>query len=191
MWKIVWPKKRWIFHEIICANKCWIWQMNFEQVNKWTRKIHANLSWLTSVSKMRSYLVWQIFIEYCMSNWQEVPFSECRTACVHLINGRITSIALVLVKDSEVHAFLSFYSSYSKLPVINGQTVTLTLPGNYNVQNINWLAIWSRTQNTNLGYVMIPSGLNVPPTLAGVSAGTSNSQPPSVCTSRNIILSVQ
>ncbi|GAU94254.1 hypothetical protein RvY_06065 [Ramazzottius varieornatus] len=76
-------------------------------------------------------------------------------------------------------AIIPYANSYAKLPVISGQTVTLTLPGNYNIQNINWLAIWSRTQNTNLGYVMIPSGLNVPPALAGISAGTSNSQPPS------------
>ena len=61
------------------------------------------------------------------------------------------------------------YCSYAKLPAINGQTFTLTLPANLNVQTINWLAVWSRAAGMSLAYVMIPSGLNVPPSLAGAT----------------------
>ncbi|OQV24598.1 Protein Skeletor, isoforms D/E [Hypsibius exemplaris] len=77
-------------------------------------------------------------------------------------------------QPSSQGTIVPFQNSYTKLPPINGQTFTLTLPANFNVMNVNWLAVWSRQLNLNLGYVMIPGGLNVPPTLAG----SAQSSPP-------------
>lgn len=46
-----------------------------------------------------------------------------------------------------------------------GETITLELPGDMTIFNIDWLAIFDLETNTNFGSVLIPDGLNVPPSL--------------------------
>lgn len=55
--------------------------------------------------------------------------------------------------------------SLDPLRKYEGETVTLELPGDMTIFNIDWLAIFDLDTNTNYGSVLIPDGLNVPPSL--------------------------
>lgn len=55
-----------------------------------------------------------------------------------------------------------------------GETVTLELPGDMTIFNIDWLAIFDLDTNTNYGSVLIPDGLNVPPSLIKIQVLTDN-----------------
>ena len=52
----------------------------------------------------------------------------------------------------------------------NGKRVTLQLPGNLTVFDINWFSIYDVTHSRSLGYVIIPGpdSINVPPALVDV-----------------------
>lgn len=50
----------------------------------------------------------------------------------------------------------------------NGKNVTLELPGDLTIFNIDWFSIFDLETKENLGSVIIPDGLNVPPSLVQV-----------------------
>lgn len=47
----------------------------------------------------------------------------------------------------------------------DGETIILELPGDMTIFNIDWLAVFDLETNTNFGSILIPDGLNVPPSL--------------------------
>lgn len=48
--------------------------------------------------------------------------------------------------------------------------VVIQLPGEMTVFNIDWLSIYDVKAKTNFGFVIIPDGLNVPPSLVKVNS---------------------
>lgn len=49
-----------------------------------------------------------------------------------------------------------------------GDTITLELPGDMTIFSIDWLAVYDVQTNENFGSVLIPDGLNVPPSLVRI-----------------------
>lgn len=49
-----------------------------------------------------------------------------------------------------------------------GEDVIIQLPGDMTVFNIDWLSIFDVKSKSNYGSVIIPDGLNVPPSLVKV-----------------------
>ncbi|XP_037030549.1 protein Skeletor, isoforms B/C [Bradysia coprophila] len=54
-----------------------------------------------------------------------------------------------------------------------GETVTLELPGDTTVFNIDWISIFDLETNENFGSSLIQSGLNVPPSLVQIQPHTA------------------
>lgn len=50
----------------------------------------------------------------------------------------------------------------------NKETVTLELPGEKTIFDIKWISIFDLESNENFGHILIPDGLNVPPSLVKV-----------------------
>ena len=48
------------------------------------------------------------------------------------------------------------------------QDVILQLPGNQTIFNIDWIAVYNRETKQSLGHVIVPEGLNVPPSLVSI-----------------------
>lgn len=46
-----------------------------------------------------------------------------------------------------------------------GETITLELPGDMTISEIDWISVYDLETNKNFGSVLIPNGLNVPPSL--------------------------
>lgn len=59
-------------------------------------------------------------------------------------------------------------SSLDPLRKYEGETVTLELPGDTTVFNIDWISIFDLETNQNFGSSLIQSGLNVPPSLVKI-----------------------
>ncbi|CAM1329807.1 Uncharacterised protein PB.1026, partial [Pycnogonum litorale] len=57
---------------------------------------------------------------------------------------------------------------YSRLQSYDEKDITLELPGKMTVFNVNWLSVWNNQTHENYGHVMIPDGLNIPPSLVEV-----------------------
>lgn len=68
---------------------------------------------------------------------------------------------------------LEIVPSLDPLRKYEGETVTLELPGDMTIFNIDWLAIFDLDTNTNYGSVLIPDGLNVPPSLIKIQVYTN------------------
>lgn len=49
-----------------------------------------------------------------------------------------------------------------------GETITLEIPGDLTIFNIDWFSIFDQDTKQNLGSIIIPDGLNVPPSLVKV-----------------------
>jgi hypothetical protein len=64
------------------------------------------------------------------------------------------------------HGFSLF--SFEPLRSYSQEDVTLTLPGELKMENIDWVAVYDKTGNRALAYASIPSDLNVPPNLNNV-----------------------
>lgn len=58
-----------------------------------------------------------------------------------------------------------FYYSLDPLRKYNGETVRLELPGDLIIFNVDWFSIFDVENKDNLGSIIIPDGLNVPPSL--------------------------
>lgn len=60
----------------------------------------------------------------------------------------------------------------------DGETITIELPGDMTIFNIDWLAVFDLNTDQNYGSVLIPDGLNVPPSLVKiiVSPGALNQE---------------
>lgn len=58
--------------------------------------------------------------------------------------------------------------SLDPLPAYHGKTITLELPGDLTIFDIAWFSIFDLETNENLGSIVIPDGLNVPPSLVKV-----------------------
>ena len=54
------------------------------------------------------------------------------------------------------------------LRTYKGEDVVIQLPGEMTVFKIDWISIYDVKTKTNLGSVIVPSGLNVPPSLVKV-----------------------
>ena len=54
------------------------------------------------------------------------------------------------------------------LPRYEDQDVILQLPGNQTIFNIDWIAVYNRETKQSFGHVIVPEGLNVPPSLVSV-----------------------
>lgn len=48
----------------------------------------------------------------------------------------------------------------------DGETITLNLPGEITIFEIDWIAIWDEETSENFGSVSLPEGLNIPPSLS-------------------------
>jgi hypothetical protein len=56
--------------------------------------------------------------------------------------------------------------SYGRLrSEYKGKNITIQLPGNLTVYDIEWLSMWCIQYKQNFGYVSFPKNLNVPPAL--------------------------
>ncbi|XKL66519.1 hypothetical protein PGB90_009939 [Kerria lacca] len=60
------------------------------------------------------------------------------------------------------------------LRIYEGEDIELQLPGNLQVYDIDWLAVWCVKFNHNFGHVMIPKDLDVPPSLGQTKISTSS-----------------
>lgn len=58
--------------------------------------------------------------------------------------------------------------SLDPLRAYTGETITLELPGDLTIFNIDWFSIFDQDTKSNLGSIIIPDGLNVPPSLVKV-----------------------
>ena len=58
--------------------------------------------------------------------------------------------------------------SLDPLKAYKNKTITLELPGDLTIFNIDWFSVFDHDTNTNLGSVIIPEALNVPPSLVKV-----------------------
>lgn len=58
--------------------------------------------------------------------------------------------------------------SLDPLRLYNEETITLELPGDVTIFNIDWLSVYDVASKENLGFVIIPDDPNVPPSLASV-----------------------
>ncbi|XP_025837315.1 protein Skeletor, isoforms B/C-like [Agrilus planipennis] len=70
--------------------------------------------------------------------------------------------------NSKGHKIPDEYGYLDSLRAYKNQTITLELPGDLTVFNIDWLSIFDFENKANLGSILITSGLNVPPSLVKV-----------------------
>lgn len=63
---------------------------------------------------------------------------------------------------------MSWYSLDS-LRIYTGETITLELPGDLTIFDIDWFSIYDVANKQNLGSVIIPDEPNVPPSLAKIA----------------------
>lgn len=56
----------------------------------------------------------------------------------------------------------------------DGETITLELPGDMTIFDINWISVFDLQTNENFGAVLIPEGLNVPPSLTTIQQHKSS-----------------
>ncbi|XP_029163998.1 uncharacterized protein LOC114935347 isoform X2 [Nylanderia fulva] len=66
------------------------------------------------------------------------------------------------------------YGYMDSLRVYNDEDVILQLPGDMTVFNIDWISIFDVKTKSNYGSVIIPDGLNVPPSLIKVTKQTQS-----------------
>ena len=59
-------------------------------------------------------------------------------------------------------------TGYDKLNRYTGQILTLRLPGETTVLDIDWLCVWDPTYSQSYGYVLVPANLNIPPSLGSL-----------------------
>lgn len=57
----------------------------------------------------------------------------------------------------------------------DGETITLELPGDSTIFHIDWISIFDLETNRDYGSILIPDGLNVPPSLIKIQVYISNS----------------
>lgn len=62
----------------------------------------------------------------------------------------------------------SNHCSLDKLRKYSDETVVLQLPGDLNIFQIDWLSVFDLETKQSCGSVIIPDGLNVPPSLVTV-----------------------
>jgi hypothetical protein len=72
--------------------------------------------------------------------------------------------------SDQVYCWLPTSSRFSldALRAYKGETITLELPGDLTIFNIDWFSIFDLETKENLGSIIIPEGLNVPPSLVKV-----------------------
>lgn len=86
--------------------------------------------------------------------------------------------------DSEFHKTIICYNIKSKLKHFSassldplrkytGETITLELPGDLTIFEIDWISIYDLEANENFGSVIISDDLNVPPSLIKIQPHTS------------------
>lgn len=59
----------------------------------------------------------------------------------------------------------------------NTETITLELPGDLTIFNIDWFSVFDISTQQNLGSIIIPDGLNVPPSLIKVIVSSQFPKP--------------
>lgn len=69
--------------------------------------------------------------------------------------------------------FLSTFSM-DTIREYNNEDIILELPGDMSIFNIDWLSIFDVKTKSNYGSVIIPDGLNVPPSLVKVIKQTQS-----------------
>lgn len=67
-----------------------------------------------------------------------------------------------------------FRFSLDPLRKYTGETITLELPGDMNIFEIDWISIFDLETNENFGSLIISDGLNVPPSLIKIQPHTSS-----------------
>ncbi|XP_063880815.1 protein Skeletor, isoforms B/C-like [Scylla paramamosain] len=55
--------------------------------------------------------------------------------------------------------------SEEPLKKYSGKTIVITLPGELTVFDVDYLGVWCRAFSANFGHILLPSSLNVPPSL--------------------------
>lgn len=60
---------------------------------------------------------------------------------------------------------ISLFKSLDPLRRYDSKDIILQLPGDLTIFEIDWLAVFDPQTNENCGWVIIPDGLNVPPSL--------------------------
>lgn len=78
----------------------------------------------------------------------------------------------VYLKTWKEHFFLLF--SMDSLRAYNNEDIILELPGDMTVFNIDWLSVFDVKTKSNYGSVIIPDGLNVPPSLIKIIKQTQS-----------------
>lgn len=64
---------------------------------------------------------------------------------------------------------LIYHFSLDSLKAYKNKTIILEIPGDLTIFNIDWFSIFDHDTNTNLGSIIIPEALNVPPSLVKVT----------------------
>lgn len=57
------------------------------------------------------------------------------------------------------------------------ETIIIELPGDLTIFEIDWLSIFDLANNDNLGSILIPEALNVPPSLIKIIVRSAMSRP--------------
>lgn len=65
--------------------------------------------------------------------------------------------------------FLLYASSLEPIRLYKGEDIVIQLPGDMTVFNVDWLSVFDVKSKSNYGSVIIPDGLNVPPSLVKVT----------------------
>lgn len=71
-------------------------------------------------------------------------------------------------------SFLPSIRSMDPLRAYNGEDVILELPGDTTVFDIDWLSVFDVKTKSNYGSVIVPDGLNVPPSLVKIIEQTKS-----------------
>lgn len=66
------------------------------------------------------------------------------------------------------------FSSMDSLRSYNNEDIILELPGDKTIFNIDWLSVFDMKTKSNYGSVIIPDGLNVPPSLIKILKRTQS-----------------
>lgn len=86
-----------------------------------------------------------------------------------MLFGKAIKYIFKLFYAFRVYSFKNVYFySLDPLRAYKRETIDLELPGELSIFNIDWFSIFDLDTKENLGSIVIPDGLNVPPSLIKV-----------------------
>lgn len=80
----------------------------------------------------------------------------------------------LLIRKIFIIIILILFFSLDPIRKYDGETITLELPGDMTISEIDWISVYDLENNKNFGSVLIPNGLNVPPSLIKIQQHTAS-----------------